>query len=135
MRSRINDVIHLGPWLVHLSSGKNVLSIDIKSIENELRIMSDNDIGAYPGEIGTRLHAKVYKTETLRKCSPLLSKTADNICIDNWVIWMSVTQDGYLSYLVKHRSGRELSESIGGKRNGEYRARISLSGESASILE
>lgn len=125
MCSRENhDIRHIGPWLVNLFIQKDVLTISVKHDEANLKINSEHDIGAYSGEIGTRLSVAKCKDESLRKCDPLVTKNTDNICVNGWVVWVSVDKNGYLSYLVKFKEGSVLTEHPKKIASSEYKVSI-----------
>lgn len=119
-----HDIRRIGPWLVNLFVQKDVLTISVKHDEENLEINSEHDIGAYPGEIGTRLSVEKCKDESLRKCDPLVTKNTDNICVNGWVVWVNVDKDGCLSYLVKFEEGSVLIESTQNVASSEYKASI-----------
>lgn len=119
-----NDARRIGPWLVNICCQKDVLTISVKHDDEDSEITSEHDIGAYPGEIGTRLSVDKCKDEFLKKCDPLVTKNTDNICVNSWVVWVDVDKDGCLSYLVKFEEGTVLTESIVNANSSEYKVSI-----------
>ncbi len=124
MHFRVKDTRCVGPWLVNISCQKDVLTISVKHDSGSSEINSEHDIGAYPGEIGARLSVKKCKDELLRKCDPLVKKNTDNICVNNWVVWLDVDKDGSLSYLIKFEGGSVLTESPRELSPSEYKVSI-----------
>jgi hypothetical protein len=119
-----NDARRIGPWLLNICGQKDVLTISVKHDDKDSEITSEHDIGAYPGEIGTRLSVEKCSGESLKKCDPIVTKNTDNICVNSWVIWVNVDKNGHLSYLVKFEEGSVLTESLVNVASSEYKVSI-----------